>query len=85
MKQRISHYFHPGPTQWTNRRINDLVKKYAMEIAWLACDEPVNIENALLRRYVGDHDELPPLNHADVRRLCKSLTEQRTARRLMKS
>ncbi len=74
LRQRISQYFHPGPTQFTNRRIRDLTERYPMEIAWFPCDEPVNIENNLLRQYISDHDELPPLNHADVKRLYKSLT-----------
>jgi len=75
LKQRFSHYFHPGPTQWTNRRVHDLMEKYSMEIAWFICKNPVNLENSLLKQYVKDNDELPPMNHADVRRLYESLSE----------
>ncbi len=75
LKQRFSHYFHPGPTQWTNRRVHDLMEKYSMEIAWFVCKNPVNLENSLLKQYVKDHDELPPINHADSRRLNESLSE----------
>jgi hypothetical protein len=75
LKQRFSQYLHPGPTQWTNRRMQDLAKKYSMEVAWFVCDNPVNVENSLLKQYVNDHDELPPMNHADVRRLFESPAE----------
>lgn len=37
--------------------------------------ECVNLELELLRRYLNDHDELPPLNHAAKRLLRKVLTE----------
>jgi excinuclease UvrABC nuclease subunit len=74
LKQRFSHYLHPGPTQWTNQRIHDLSKRYPLEIAWFVCDNPINIENSLLKQYLSEHDELPPLNHADVRRLKESLS-----------
>jgi len=50
-------------------------KKYAMEIAWYPCGEASNLELQLLRRYIDDHDELPPLNHASRRLLEKALTE----------
>lgn len=33
LTQRFSHYFHPRPTQWTNRRVYDLSKRYSIEIA----------------------------------------------------
>jgi hypothetical protein len=66
--QRLFHYFHPGPTQWTNRRVHVLSKKYSMEIAWSVCSDAVNLESRLLNEYFKDHDELPPINHADVRR-----------------
>jgi len=75
LRQRFYHYLHPGPTQWTNHRIHDLLKRYPMEIAWFVCDNSVNLENSLLKQYISEHDELPPLNHADVRRLRESLAE----------
>lgn len=75
LKQRFSHYLHPGPTQWTNQRIHNLLRRYPMEIAWFVCDNPVNLENNLLKQYISEHDELPLLNHADVRRLHESPAE----------
>ncbi len=78
LKQRLSHYFHPGPTQWTNLRINSFLSKYKMEIAWFVCDEPVNLEHSLLKRYLDDHDELPPFNHADTRRFTERAKEAGT-------
>jgi len=74
LKQRLQHYFHPGPTQWTNRRINEFAKKYRMEVAWYPSDEPRNLEHELLKQYLKEHDELPPFNHAGIRRLYKSVT-----------
>lgn len=75
LRQRFSHYFHPGPTQWTNRRVHELMKRYSMEIAWFVSSNPINLENNLLKQYVKDHDELPPMNHADVRRLRETPSE----------
>jgi hypothetical protein len=75
LKKRLQHYFHPGPTQWTNRRINELANKYRMEVAWCPCSEPRNLEHELLKRYLKEHDELPPFNHAGIRRLYKSVTD----------
>lgn len=67
LKQRLSQYLHPGPSQLTNIRINKLLNKYEMEVAWCTCNEPGNLEHQLLRQYVEEHDELPPLNHASPR------------------
>jgi len=78
LRQRLMQYFHPGPTQWTNQRLNSFLKKYAMEVAWCPCSEPTNLEHDLLREYLMDHDELPPFNHADVRRLYKTLGDSVT-------
>jgi excinuclease UvrABC nuclease subunit len=75
LKHRLKQYFHPGPTQWTNKRINKLLEKYEMEIAWCPCDEPSNLEHQLLTQYLEEHDELPPLNHATKRLLKKIFTE----------
>jgi len=75
LRQRLQQYLHPGPTQWTNRRVNQLAKEYQMEVAWCLCDEPRNFEHDLLIRYLKDHDELPPLNRAGIRRLYKTITE----------
>ncbi|PIX31729.1 hypothetical protein COZ60_02940 [Candidatus Bathyarchaeota archaeon CG_4_8_14_3_um_filter_42_8] len=74
LRGRLQQYLHPGPTQWTNKRIHAMAKKYDMEIAWCLCGEASNLELQLLRRYFEDHDELPPLNHASKRLLKKLLT-----------
>ena len=78
LRQRLMHYFHPGPTQFTNIRINEFMKRYQTEIAWLMADEPVSLEHDLLRQYLKDHDEFPPLNLADIRRLYKSVRDKIT-------
>ena len=75
LRQRLRQYLHPGPTQWTNKRVNQLAKKYEMEVAWYPCDEAGNLEHQLLRRYLEQHDELPPLNHASRKKLKKALLE----------
>ena len=31
LKQRLGQYLHPGPTQWTNKRIKKISKKHQME------------------------------------------------------
>jgi len=46
-----------------------------MEIAWCLCGEASNLELQLLRQYLDDHDELPPLNHTSKALLKKALTE----------
>jgi hypothetical protein len=76
LRQRLQQYFHPGRTQWTNLRIKELTKKYQMEVTWCPYDEPKNLEHELLRRYLKDHEELPPLNHASIRQLYKNITDK---------
>ena len=44
--------------------------------SWCPCDEPANFEHGLLRQYLKEHDELPPFNRADIRRLYKSVVDQ---------
>lgn len=75
LRGRLQQYFSPGHGQFTNIRIHSMAKKYNMEIAWCPYAEAGNLELQLLRRYFEDHDELPPLNHADRRLLEKALTE----------
>ena len=75
LRGRLRQYLRPGPTQWTNKRTHELAKKYEMEIAWCRSEEPSNLEHQLLRRYLNDHDELPPLNRAGKRLLKKLFTE----------
>ena len=75
LKGRLQQYLRPGPTQFTNKRIHAKVKKYGMEIAWCPFEEASNLELQLLHRYLEDHDELPPLNHASKALLKKASTE----------
>jgi len=77
LRGRLQQYLRPGPTQLTNKRIDEMAKKYDMEIAWCLCREgreASNLEFKLLHQYLDDHDELPPLNHAG-KRLQKKLLE----------
>jgi hypothetical protein len=75
LKQRLQHYFRPGRRQLTNQRINEFAKKYPMEVAWCLSHEP-NLEYELLKQYLKEHDELPPLNHASIRLLYKTVTDE---------
>jgi hypothetical protein len=76
LKRRLQQYFSPGSIQWTNLRINEFAKKYPMEVAWCCgVDEPKNFEHELLRQYLEEHDELPPFNHANIRKLYKNAPE----------
>jgi excinuclease UvrABC nuclease subunit len=69
LRRRFYWFLKPGPTQWTSQRINQFSKKYRLEIAWLENDNPKNIEHNLLRDFLSQHDELPPLNRAYIRNL----------------
>ncbi len=68
LRRRIYQIVHPGPTQWTNKRISKLMQKYQIEIAWCGklphSLDPGEFEKRLLKDYQQDHDELPPLNAA---------------------
>ena len=75
LKSRLQQYLRPGSTQYTNKRIHELAKKYDMEIAWCPCEEASNLEHQLLRQYLKNHDELPPLNRAGKKLLKKGVTD----------
>ncbi len=75
LRERLQQYLRPGRTQWTNKRIHAMAEKYDMEIGWCLCGEASNLELQLLHRYLKDHDELPPLNHASKNLLKKVLTD----------
>lgn len=66
LKQRIRQYFHPGPTQWTNRRILDLIKwADDFELSFVECEtanNATNMEKRLLDQYYAEHGEFPPQN-----------------------
>ena len=74
LRGRLQQYLRPGPTQWTNKRIHAMAKKYNMEVAWCLSEEASNLEFQLLHRYFEDHDELPPLNRTSKMLLKKLLT-----------
>jgi hypothetical protein len=49
-----------------------------MEVAWFPNSNPLNLEHKLLTRYIEDHDEQPPFNHADTRRFQSKTSEAAT-------
>jgi len=75
LRSRIYQYLHPGPTQWTNIRVGKLREKYQIELSWSKDRNPKAAEHNLLVRYFRDHDELPPLNHADVKTLTEAIAD----------
>jgi hypothetical protein len=63
MWKRIGQYFDPDPTQVTNKRIHEFLKRHIpMEISFIYLEVPERLESQLLQEYITDHDELPPLN-----------------------
>jgi len=66
LKARIRQYFHPGPTQLTNIRINEMLsRKIGFSISFKTTftkEEARETENLLLGMYYQDHLELPPQN-----------------------
>jgi len=63
MRERLAGYLNPGPTQRTNIRINKMLQKYTIRIAWHETDNPKQLESKLLVRYFNEHDEQPPFNY----------------------
>lgn len=66
LKGRFGQYYSPGPTQFTNRRIMELVAdSEEYEIGWCEAavkSEAVGLEQLLLERYFEQHGERPPQN-----------------------
>lgn len=66
LRGRISQYFSPGPTQWTNKRILALVSdSTSYQISWILTETIARakaLEQELLEEYLGEHGELPPEN-----------------------
>lgn len=66
LKMRLYQYFHPGPTQRTNKRILALVGDCDdFEVAFIeatSIPEAKMLEATLLEKYESDHGELPPEN-----------------------
>ena len=76
-KGRFASYIHPGPTQHTNQKINAFAKKYELEVGFLPNRIVGNnniiisseiLESTYLEGYESQHDELPPLNSATIRK-----------------
>jgi excinuclease UvrABC nuclease subunit len=66
LRKRLYQYFHPGPTQRTNKRILAIVADCPdFEIAFVetsSIPEAKMLEATLLERYEADLGELPPEN-----------------------
>jgi excinuclease UvrABC nuclease subunit len=66
LKTRLRQYFHPGPTQRTNKRIMALVADCTdFEVAFVetkSIPDAKMLEATILEKYERDHGELPPQN-----------------------
>jgi hypothetical protein len=66
LKMRIRQYFHPGPTQLTNKRILALVGDSSeFELAFVegeSMPQAKMLEATILDNYERDHAQLPPEN-----------------------
>jgi hypothetical protein len=63
LQTRCRQYFHPGPTQHTNKRILALCGDCDdFEIAFFIVKPAKGMESDLLNRYEVEHGELPPEN-----------------------
>lgn len=74
LKSRFNGYNNPGKSQYTNLKVNNFVKnfKHEAEFMWKVeegLESAKSSEHELLRRYLNEHHELPPLNGQDVRSL----------------
>lgn len=66
MRARVKHYFKPGPTQETSKRINKFMQKIkGLEISYVVVEDNKKarqLERDLRNRYEGEHGEFPPWN-----------------------
>ena len=66
LNMRLRQYFHPGPTQRTNKRILEMISDSTdFEIAFVVTSGPARakgLEAELLEQYERDHRKLPPWN-----------------------
>ncbi len=76
LRGRLRQYLKPDRTQATHQRVNQLMKRYIFEVAWSEDENPKIQEHNLLLQYAGDHNELPPMNRQDVRKLVVKLGEE---------
>jgi hypothetical protein len=75
LRNRLLQYLTPGPSQWTNIRLNEYANRNPVEFSFLANDEPKSFEYELLIKYMSEHEELPPLNFSSIRTLHKKITD----------
>jgi len=73
LKNRFSYYRNPHESQTTNIKINNFIIKSEPNITifWkvIENEDPRKEEEELLRKYFKEHDELPPLNDSNARRI----------------
>jgi excinuclease UvrABC nuclease subunit len=67
LRQRLYQYLNPGPTQWTNLRINSHMKENEIEFSYIVTENPDSLELELQRQYYNEHEELPPFNRSSGR------------------
>ncbi len=85
-KGRFVGYIHPGPTQHTNQKINAFDKKYELEVGFFPNPRVGKgdiirsseiLESNYLEGYESEHDELPPLNNATIRKFLLKPTRKK--------
>ncbi len=64
LKARLHSHLNPGPQQATNLRSRWLQQRVSMEVSWAEDPDASPMEDVLLKEYVEEHWELPPLNRA---------------------
>ena len=67
-KRRFRSYMHPGIRQKTSQRVKAFSQRYSLEVSFLPIAKPRVWESIMMDMYLGDHDELPPLNHQSIDR-----------------
>lgn len=75
LRNRLRQYLTPGPSQWTNIRVNEYANRNPVEFSFLANDDPKSLEYELLIKYMSEHEELPPLNFSSIRTVYKKITD----------
>lgn len=65
LRMRLRQYFHPGSTQWTNKRVLAFLgERRDISVSWTIMNDVTSARGLekRLRLYESDHFELPPLN-----------------------
>ncbi len=69
LRGRILEYFHPGPTQNANKRMNGILHLHpGLKISYTltpSADDGQALESSLLNEYDKQHGELPPANRKE--------------------